>query len=371
MTRASWLHLAALWSVAIAQPLFGPLAASPEFFIAHRAGATEILVLTVTLVVLLPLLLIAIVSAVGSLGPRAHTASVMFAMATLTGILAMHAAVQVGLSAWFVAVPLAIAAGAGVAVSYVSLPAVRSFFSMLSIAIVVIPAVFLAAPGIRSLVLEPFRQASILPPISRTSRDTPVVLVVFDELPLVSLLDRHRQIDRALYPNFRALARDGIWFRNATSVNDFTRWAVPSILSGQYPRRGALPTAADHPQNLFTLLGGTHRLEVDETLTTLCPPRLCSENLQDASVGLRLQAIARDLGVIFLHATLTNDLTAGLPKTTETWAEFRDDRSSDRSEATDLAGSQADSPGARDTSRAGAVRSFIAGIERTDLQPTL
>ena len=195
MTRASWLHLAALWSVAIAQPLFGPLAASPEFFIAHRAGATEILVLTVTLVVLLPLLLIAIVSAVGSLGPRAHTASVMFAMATLTGILAMHAAVQVGLSAWFVAVPLAIAAGVGVAVSYVSVPVVRSFFSMLSIAIVAIPAVFLAAPGIRSLVLEPFRHASILQPISpgRASRDTPVVLVVFDELPLVSLLDRNRR----------------------------------------------------------------------------------------------------------------------------------------------------------------------------------
>ena len=35
-------------------------------------------------------------------------------------------------------------------------------------------------------------------------------MVVFDELPLVSLLDADRAIDRHLYPNIAALARDSV-----------------------------------------------------------------------------------------------------------------------------------------------------------------
>ncbi len=130
------------------------------------------------------------------------------------------------------------------------------------------------------------------------------MLVIFDELPLLSLLDANRQIDTVLYPNFSALASDGVWFRNATTVSDFTRWAVPSIVSGKYPRRSALPSAVDHPDTLFTLLGRTHRLEVSEPLTELCPPELCPRDAE-TSLGRRLAAIGRDLRVVYLHTILT------------------------------------------------------------------
>ena len=42
--RVVWvaLHIAALWAIAVAQPLFDLLGDNPEFFVAHRAGAAEV-----------------------------------------------------------------------------------------------------------------------------------------------------------------------------------------------------------------------------------------------------------------------------------------------------------------------------------------
>ena len=169
--------------------------------------------------------------------------------------------------------------------------------TVLSVAVVVTPALFLLKPGIRSLVTGRSAGHTQIPAAHGTSMAAPVVLVIFDELPLLSLLDANRQIDAVHYPNFSALARDGVWFRNATTVSDFTRWAVPSIVSGKYPRRSTLPSAVDHPDTLFTLLGRTHRLEVSEPLTELCPPELCPRDTE-TTLGRRLAAIGRDLCVV-------------------------------------------------------------------------
>jgi hypothetical protein len=101
-----------------------------------------------------------------------------------------------------------------------------------------------------------------------------VVLVVFDEFPLTSLLNARNEIDPVRYPNFAALAREGTWFRNATSIHDRTTKAVPAILTGYIPRSGQLPLASHHPNNLFTLLGRRgYRMNVSEEATRLCPGR--------------------------------------------------------------------------------------------------
>ena len=103
----------------------------------------------------------------------------------------------------------------------------------------------------------------------------PIVMVVLDELPTQSLLDERARIDRVRYPNFAALADDSIWFRGATTVSTLTHVAVPAILTGVLPHGRARPTAADHPRNLFTLLGDRYRMNVMETTTSLCAPPLC------------------------------------------------------------------------------------------------
>jgi hypothetical protein len=364
--RLIWLHILALWSIAVAQPLLGLLGTSPEFFVAHRAGAAEILILTLVLVVLLPSAVAAGVALISLAGSRALVAGVGLVVAGLTGLVAMQVLVRAGVSSWMVAVPIATAAGAGAAVAYHALAPVRGFLAALSIAALLVPAAFLARPGIRSLVLDPLRDVPALAAaITRSaSSDTPVVLVILDELPLVSLLDRSEQIDPALYPNFAALARDAIWFRNTTTVNDFTPWAVPSILTGQYPRHSAVPTAADHPDSLFTVLSRTHRLEVRESLTRLCPEALCASSAGEGSLGQRLRAIAIDLRVVFLHAILTDDLTADLPEPTETWAGFGAGQP-DAGTPIETAVAARNEP-----SRMGPVREFLEGISREDTQPS-
>ncbi len=115
------------------------------------------------------------------------------------------------------------------------------------------------------------------PPRAAEARPTaPVVMLVFDEMPLVSLLDRYGRIDRVRYPNLAALAGSATWYPNATTVADSTKLAIPSILDGHTPAMGRPATTAGHPRNLFTLLHRQgYRLNVQEEATTLCPYRGC------------------------------------------------------------------------------------------------
>ena len=113
-----------------------------------------------------------------------------------------------------------------------------------------------------------------------------VVMVVMDEFPLESLLDGSGHIDTTLFPNFGALAAQSTWYRNSTTVSPFTETAVPALLTGREPpSASALPSADTYPHNLFTLLGGTYRMNVHEPLTRLCPTSLCSATRAGGSVA--------------------------------------------------------------------------------------
>jgi Sulfatase len=103
----------------------------------------------------------------------------------------------------------------------------------------------------------------------------PVVMVVFDEFPTISLLDSHGRIDGTRYPHFAALANDGVWFPNATASVDETGRAMETLLTGLTPERKRPRTFAENPHNLFTLLEGRYRLNVSEEATALCPRRSC------------------------------------------------------------------------------------------------
>jgi hypothetical protein len=102
-----------------------------------------------------------------------------------------------------------------------------------------------------------------------------IVMVVFDELPLTSLMKPGGRIDAARYPSFATLARDGTWYRGATAVHDSTALAVPAMLDGRYPRAGLESDVYSHPANLFTLLARDYELHVSEEATGLCPTSLC------------------------------------------------------------------------------------------------
>ena len=103
----------------------------------------------------------------------------------------------------------------------------------------------------------------------------PVVMIVFDEFSTISLLNAHNRIDGVRYPAFARLAADSTWFPNATAPVDETGRALRSLFTGRTLWRFAKPTYANHPNNLFTLLGRRYHIESGEEATSFCPRRLC------------------------------------------------------------------------------------------------
>src|SRR3954462_8352704 len=106
-----------------------------------------------------------------------------------------------------------------------------------------------------------------------------VGVVLFDEFPINSLLDRRSRVDPKRYPNFAELAKNATWFRNAYTVYDSTERAQPAIMDGNLPERDRQPISSDHPNSIFTIFANSHRLNVDEEATTVCPRDLCKNSL--------------------------------------------------------------------------------------------
>ena len=88
-------------------------------------------------------------------------------------------------------------------------------------------------------------------------------MIVFDELYVTALLDSTGNIDPVRFPHFAELARGSWWFKNATAVYPETRYAIPSLLTGQYASTTKdLPIYSEHPQNLFTWLAPRYRVRI-------------------------------------------------------------------------------------------------------------
>jgi Sulfatase len=103
----------------------------------------------------------------------------------------------------------------------------------------------------------------------------PLVIILFDEFPLGSLLDSRGRIDGRVYPNIAALAGTSTWYRNATGVAGYTPWALPAMLTGNYPAKASAPSFTEYPDNLFTLFGRYYDVRAYETISQLCPPSQC------------------------------------------------------------------------------------------------
>jgi hypothetical protein len=218
---------------------------------------------------------------------------------------------------------IAVIAGSITTVCYWKLSVVRTYFNFLSPAILIIPVYFLLNPQISKLTSTV--AASKENPGSGASTYTPIVLLIFDEFPVISLLDESGEIDPVRYPNFAALANGATWFRNARTVSGETLDSVAAILSGLQPKPGLLPIQKDHPDTLFTLFENSHKLEVFETVTSLCPDLSCGgdiigptkEPLQTSRAGF-----FRDISIVYLHLFIPHDFAGNLPVISQTWKDF-------------------------------------------------
>jgi hypothetical protein len=312
------VHLAVLSSFALAQPIFDLLGRNAEFFVVRRSTSWDVVVFAVGITFVPPLVLLAFELVAGLAHPKARAIVHLGAVALLTGLFALLVGKRLLDVSSTPLLVLAAAVGAGGAVVYLRAAPVRSFITVLAPAPLLFLGLFLFASPVSKITITPQAHARV----AAVNNRTPVVMVVFDEFPLLSLLGGEGGIDAVRYPNFAALAGQSTWFRRTVSVSGDTTQAVPAVLTGRSADPDALPFFSDHPDNLFTLFGGTHRLNVVEPVTSLCPPELCPAPPGEGFLD-RERSLLSDVSVVYLHVVLPGDLRERLPSVTGTWTDFR------------------------------------------------
>jgi hypothetical protein len=216
-----------------------------------------------------------------------------------------------------IALLIALLIGLAVAALYRSKEGVRTAFGYLMLAPVFFVISFLFIGETSSLVLKGDAEAYT----TNAKSTPPIVLITFDAFPVQDLLGRDGNIDRDRYPNLARLADKATWFPNATSAHENTTLSVPSILDGNWPKAGSQPIVADHPNNLFTLLGKSYDMNVTEVATNLCPPGLCSRT-NKTSFADRTDLVLDDSWVVFKHLAYPKRMRSKLPVISDRWRNF-------------------------------------------------
>jgi hypothetical protein len=314
----SLLNLGVLWTFAVAQPLFSLLKDNPEFFAARGSSGGDVISFSVLLVVLPPLLLLAIELLLGLLGRRVRQGVHVAFIAVLVALIAAQALKKAFDASDVVLIVLAVGIGVAIAALWARAEPLRSFLNVLSPAPLVFLALFLFTAPISKLAFPEEANARTIGGVTRT----PIVVVLLDELPSLSLIDDHGQIDAKRFPGFAELADHATWFRNAYSIYDSTERAQPAIMDGDYPEQDHLPVAADHPNSIFTLFGKTHRMHVSEEATSVCPTDLCADSRPDESYGKRIRSMSEDLGLVWLHVVSPPKIEQDLTSVSENWGNF-------------------------------------------------
>jgi hypothetical protein len=302
------LHLAALSSFAFAQPLFAKLGPAPGYFAAHGMTSLEVVLFALALVLVPPLILFIPVLIVVQRRPRwiAH----LLLVAALVALIVLP---PLGGLSTGAAYALAALIGIGFAALYARSRGVRSFTSALALAPALFVGWFLFVSPTSALVAGDQSDAWR----ADDSFRPPVVFLQFDALSSLLLETPDRKVDTVRFPNFAKLARDGVWYRNASNVHENTVFSVPSFIDGQLPRKGTTPVVQDHNPNLFTLLGRSYRMNVAEEATTLCPYEFCGRGARSPRGSLW-----SDTSVVFNQIVRPTGQHDGLPSIKHRWSDF-------------------------------------------------
>jgi hypothetical protein len=315
------VHLFVMTAFAVAQPVFDRVGERPAFLSDMGVQPPAIVLFATLFSIILPAILAAGIWAVGRVFPRArapfHTV-VVYILLTVVGAPVVNR--LDGLPPWL-AIGLMAAAGAAATWAYFKFAGARSVVTVAAPAVVIFPAVFLLTSPMA-------RQYFFFKPIVETSRwnPIPIVVVVLDELCGMTLMDEQRDVDARRFPHFAELARTSTWFRNATTVYPDTWQAVPAIISGRYPTDNWLPTVADRPQNLFSILDATGAYEstVFEPISRLATPKGVYAPRRDSNAIGQLFSLMPAVGRVLLFHVTPADLRSQLPKIPQLWFGLHD-----------------------------------------------
>ena len=345
----------------VAAPLLDLYGKNPGVFVANRSTPGQIVLFALLVTFLPPLIAVLVLAVTEKLGERPGD----IAYYVLVGISA--AATGMAISRQVVPDHTVAAVALGAGLTTVVLLLCRRieqgllYFSLLGPAVLVM---FLAISPTSRLLAEPVSAPS---DIEHIGRPAPVVLIQLDELPVSSLMSEDGTINERLFPNFARLADEGNWYRNALSNSIATTSSVPAILTGRLGDSDDSPSVADHPNNLFTLLGDSYEMHVVEWLTDLCPEDLCQDYAERGPA--RFGSLLQDVGVVYAHLSLPVSARDSLPSIDGTWKGFLGQAESREAAPVDIGDLAVPKAGVR-SGWIDWLQRIIDGIEQ-DAPPTL
>ncbi|MCR9140976.1 MAG: sulfatase-like hydrolase/transferase [bacterium] len=322
------LHLALLASLAFAQPLYDILGKHPQFFLVRQLAVPDLFLFLIVLSVLIPLpfflapWIVAFVERVtrssearDSGGESRLRRVVFLSLAGLLIVLIVLPLVdKIPNLLGYAKLGLALLLGTGGAILLGRFAILRSFLSYLSPAMLVFPLLFWMTSAAYSIAAAQSGSRAVAPQISATN---PVVFVVLDEFPMLSLLDANRDIDRKRFPNFAALADQAHWFRDATTIESITATAVPAIITGRYSKTTGVGVAlySEAPENIFSLLSRQYELRIFEVATRLAPPEQSRQDSElEQSFGDRFTELLDDTALVYVNLILPSGIRVRYPE---------------------------------------------------------
>ncbi|MFC1719748.1 sulfatase-like hydrolase/transferase [Pseudomonadota bacterium] len=323
------IHIFTLLAIAVTHPIFDLLVTGDHatFFVAHQAESTDIWSLILLLTVILPLTITFGTWALNRLSARLSICFLglifLFTATSLFSMLAKHYFPDTGY-----AVILVLLCGLICTLLYTFSETAQLFVTLMSPAILLVPLLFVANSTIKALLIEPEIPGD--QPLASHSSSPNIVIIVFDELPLLSLLDENRMIDSGRYPNFFKLAATSTWYRNATTIHYATRYSIPSILTGtdHWERFGRLNVnrpkimlaLESFPENVFSLFETSHQTYALLSTTTIGgsqDPGTYTPPLKE-----RFPYLLADLSILYAHLVVPKHMTERLPQIYGQWEDF-------------------------------------------------
>jgi hypothetical protein len=306
--RTILLEVFSLMGIAVSQPIFDILSKNVDFFAAWNMSGFEIFLVILSIYIALPLvvgsLLLGAYKIKQPLGRSVRGALII----TLVSITFARVFKQLGLQESTLIIFMSAASALILTTVYWKIAFARKFVAYLGSVSIVFPLLlFISLHTHKYFSLVPHAQQS------ENSRleDIPVILIILDELPLVTLLNKSGLLDKERFPYISGFSKESVWYVKAASASTGTTESVPAILSGILKENNSTPNFNNYPNNLFVLLSGTHHLSVIESVTSLCPNSLCLKD--DISLAKRLIGIAYDIALVYSHLVIPGDMANKLP----------------------------------------------------------
>jgi hypothetical protein len=309
------IHFWALWSLAICQPIYLFMRRSPEFLVLHRFTWNELIITIFGLTLLIPLVIVIILELLDKFFTNLVQQIYYIAMLIFSFIAFTQSLRATSLGEWkYILVITLIFAYIFIRL-YQRLEIIRSLCTLLIAGAFVAPILLLKESQVRhvfennDLAQRKVSHEDLKPKI-------PIFVIIWDELPLPSLLTTDKKINDKMFPNFSKLANDSVWFRHASSVAAATYQAVPAILSSQYPNidQPRLPIYTDYPQNLFTELANYYHINAWEQFTHLCPDAICSDDNTEISTSERFLYLLQGVLELQMRTMFTEEEFLGLSR---------------------------------------------------------